>query len=890
MDSLFSFRKKLMLVLGFSVIFTGQCGKQEEKMSYLDPSLPLEQRVVDLVGRMTLEEKISQMGHTAPAIERLLIPEYNWWNEALHGVARAGIATVFPQAIGLAATWNTELMGRVATVISDEGRAKHHEAARRGDRRIYRGLTFWSPNINIFRDPRWGRGMETYGEDPYLTGRMGVAFVKGLQGDDPKYLKTVSTPKHFAVHSGPEPERHSFNAVVSQSDFRQTYLPAFEACVVEGGAMSVMGAYNRTLGEPCCASPTLLTDILRKEWGFKGYVVSDCWAIRDIYQGHHVVSTAPEAAAAAVKAGCDLNCGNAFQDALLAAVNSGLLGEQDIDRAVGRLFEARFRLGLFDPPEIVPYDQIPYSANDSPEHRQLALQAARESMVLLKNERNLLPLSKDLKSVAVLGPLADDVNVLVGNYNGQPSEYTTLLEGIKRKLEPQARVSFTPACEPAENFANVVPVPSSALLAPEDAGGVHGLRIEYWNNPDHQGQPVRADIMKEINFNDYEWERVPEIIGADMHYSLRWTGKLLAPVSGSYSLGVRTPEKFRFYFDGELALGDSSSLSTPAGSKTAVSFRKELEAGSTHDIRLETFDSGKDTEIFFEWEVPVSGSIEQVIKQADLVILCLGLTPRLEGEEMDIDIPGFKGGDRTSLDLPGPQEKLLEKVAGLRKPVVLVLANGSALAINWADSNLPAILETWYSGEEGGNAVADVLFGDYNPGGRLPVTFYRSVDQLPPFEDYNMAGRTYRYFTGDPLYPFGHGLSYTKFAYTGLSVEPAEIVPGQNAVVSVEVQNAGSRAGDEVVQLYLTDRKASVPVPVRSLAGFKRVSLEPGQSTRVSFTLQGSQFSLIDAADNRVVEPGEFLVSVGGKQPGFSGTADAATTGTVSGMITVKEP
>ena len=691
-----------------------------DRWPFMDPALPVEARVEDLVSRLTLAEKVSQMLSTAPGIPRLGIPEYDWWNECLHGVGRAGVATVFPQAIGLAATWNTDLMHRVATAISDEARAKHHEAARRGVRTRYRGLTFWSPNINIFRDPRWGRGQETYGEDPYLTARLGVAFVKGLQGDDPRYLKLVATPKHYAVHSGPEHARHQFDAQVDERDLRGTYLPAFEACIREGQAASIMGAYNRTNGEPCCASPRLLGQILRGEWGFEGYVVSDCGAIRDFYTGHKVVNTAEEAAALGVRQGCDLNCGDTY-GALVKAVEQGLVTEAEIDTCVKRLFTARMRLGMFDPPEMVPYAQIPYSVNDCPAHRELALRAARESIILLKNEGGLLPLRKDLSSVAVIGPNADVVEVLLGNYNGTPSKAVTPLEGIRNKVSPQTSVHYAPGCEI-----------------------------------------------------------------------------------------VRRSEE---------------------GLAAAV----------------------------------------EAARRSDVAIVVLGLSQELEGEEGQRE--GVRGGqasegDRSALELTPAQEELLQAVHATGTPVVLVLLNGSPLALRWASEHVPAIVEAWYPGEEGGTALADVLFGDYNPGGRLPITFYRSLDQVPPFTDYRMAGRTYRYFEGDPLYPFGYGLSYTRFEYTNLRISPATVRPPEEVRVSVEVRNVGGRAGDEVVQLYLRDVVASLPVPLRELQGFTRINLAPGEKQTVTFILTPRQMSLVDAKGRRVVEPGTFEVSVGGGQPG----------------------
>jgi len=656
--------------------------KQEGIPMYEDYTQPADARARDLASRMTLEEKVSQMLHDAPAVERLGIPKYNWWNECLHGVGLAGVATVFPQSIGLGATFNTNLMARIATVISDEARAKHHEAIRQGERERYKGLTFWSPNINIFRDPRWGRGQETYGEDPYLTARMGVEFVKGLQGDDPKYLKLVSTPKHYAVHSGPELDRHHFDAKVSEKVLLETYLPAFEACIKEGKAVSVMGAYNRVNGEPCCASRHLLVDILRGEWGFDGYVVSDCWAICDFYKHHKVVETPEEAAAMAVKAGCDLNCGNTYPS-LAGAVKMGLISEETITESVIRLFTARFRLGMFDPPEMVKYAQIPFEVNDCKAHRELALEAARESIVLLKNENDFLPISKNIKSIAVIGPNANRVEPLIGNYHGTPSIAVTALDGIRVKVGPKTEISYAKGCELNDNAT--------------------------------EGFSYAAEIAE----------------------------------------------------------------------------------------------------------------------KSDVAIVVLGLSAELEGEDTEAQLP-----DRHDITLLGAQEALLKTVYNTGTPVVLVLINGSAIAVNWADEHVPAIIEAWYPGEEGGAAIADVIFGDYNPAGRLPVTFYRSIDQLPPFSDYSMKGRTYRFFNGEPLYPFGFGLSYTRFKYFNLKINPLKVTPGEDIQISVDVENTGKRSGDEVVQLYISDVKSSVPVPIRQLSGFTRIHLAPGEKRVVSFTLK----------------------------------------------------
>ena len=853
-------------------------------LRYLDPDLPLEERVSDLVARMTLDEKVSQMLYNAPAIERLGIPEYNWWNEALHGVARAGRATVFPQAIGLAATWDTDLMFRVAAAISDEARGKHHDALRNGRRGIYEGLTFWSPNINIFRDPRWGRAMETFGEDPYLTSCLGVEFVKGMQGDNPHYLKTVATPKHFAVHSGPEPDRHVFDAIVDERDLRETYLPAFRATVREANAQSVMCAYNRLRGDPCCGSSELLQRILRDEWGFSGYVVSDCWAIMDFYTNHKVDKTAPQAAARALIAGTDLNCGVTY-DSLGVAVRQGLVSEQLVDVAVKRLFRARFRLGMFDPPERVPYANIPLSVNDSKKHRELAVEAARKSIVLLKNEGGLLPLRKDLRTIAVIGPNADDVDLLLGNYNGIPSEPITPLVGIRRKVSSRTIVLYAQGCDLAENAPSLEVVPSNVLSTNRDGMPAKGLKAEYFNNHDFQGEPFLTRIDEAVDFN---WWQDPPVSGMRPDsFSVRWTGTFFPPVSGRYALGVRAFGGARLFLD------DSLLHEATDWHNVFVEWKYvNLNRGVPRRMKLEYWDRRADASVQLIWSKPNPHLKEEAVaaaRVADVVIMMMGLSPRLEGEEMPVDVPGFKGGDRVDIGLPRLQEDLIQAVAAVGKPVVLVLLNGSALAVNWAADHIPAILEAWYPGQAAGSGLGDVLFGDYNPAGRLPVTFYKSADQIPPFTDYNMRGRTYRYFAGEPLYPFGFGLSYTTFAYGNLRL-PSSVHPGEKVLASVDVQNTGKREGEEVVQLYVTDVQVTVPAPIRSLQGLCRIYLKPGEKKSVSFSLEPRQLSLIDLQNRRVVEPGIFEVSVGGKQPGFKGKADAVTTGAVSGRFEVVGP
>lgn len=716
------------IVVAFSLTcvltFLPAVAQESEQPAYKNPQLPVEQRAKDLVSRMTLKEKASQLGHAADAIPRLGVPQYDWWNEGLHGVARAGNATVFPQAIGLAATFDEPLMHQVADVISTEFRAKYAETMRPdGSTDQYRGLTVWSPNINIFRDPRWGRGQETYGEDPYLTSRLGLAFVTGLQGNDAKYLKTVATPKHFAVHSGPEPTRHTVDVKASKHDMEDTYLPAFRVTVMDGKAESVMCAYNSVNGQPACANDDLLKRHLRDTWKFHGYVVSDCAAIVDVFSGHHYSKTIEEAAAASFQAGTDLVCGwptkgrvQYEKDALENAVIKGLMPEAVLDQALVRLFSARFRLGMFDPPSMVPWSRITADQNDTEEHRRLSLKAARESIVLLKND-GLLPLKREYKTIAVVGPNADDLEALMGNYNGTPSKPVTLLTGIKKRF------------------------PNSNVI----------------------------------------------------------------------------------YAQGTGLIGPATELTAE---KDAI----------------------------------------KAARQADLVIVAMGLSPRIEGEEMKVDADGFLGGDRTKIDLPAAQLRLLKRLHAEKKPIVLVLMGGSAIAVNWADANIPAILEAWYPGGEGGTAIAEALAGDYSPSGRLPVTFYRSVDQLPAFEDYSMARRTYRYFPGEVLYPFGYGLSYTSFRYTNVVVTPTVVSGDGNVKVSVDVENTGNIASDEVVQLYLT-HKGIAGAPLRALQGFKRIHLTPAQKTTVTFQLENRQLSLVDETGKRRVTPGVVEVWTGGGQP-----------------------
>jgi len=824
---------------------------------------------------MTLQEKADQLLYTAPSIPRLGIPAYNWWNEALHGVARAGYATVFPQSITIANSWDESLMYNVANAISDEARAKYHEFQRRGKTGIYQGLTFWSPNINIFRDPRWGRGHETYGEDPFLTGRMGLEFVKGLQGDDPKYLKVVATAKHYAVHSGPEPLRHEFNAKVSEVDLRETYLPAFRTLIVDAGAYSVMGAYNMVRDYPACANP-MLFGILRNEWGFKGYIVSDCWAISDFWKFQKFSKDAAEAAAAAVKAGTDLECGVDYKQ-LMKAVDRGLLTEADIDVAVKRIFTARFKLGMFDPDEIVPYAQIPFFVNCSDYNNTLARNAAQKSIVLLKNADNILPLKKDIKTLAVIGPNADNFESLVGNYNGISKDPVTVLRGIKNKLSPDTKILYAQGSDLADGVHNLTVIPSRYLQTPE---GLQGAKGEYYNNRDMKGDPMFTRIDDQINFY---WEHLsPRYDLPDDNFGVKWTTYLVAPETGAYAIGSWGSSYYEVHFEGKKIISERNEHHA---------FHKEytvnMEAGKKYKVEVVYKNFAGDADMKLLWARPRPNLISEAVsaaKEADAVILVLGLSQRLEGEEMPIKTEGFLGGDRTSLNLPAVQENLLGAIAATGKPVIVVLTNGGALSVNKAQEKASGVLLAGYGGQQGGNAVADVLFGDFNPAGRLPVTYYKSIDQIPAFEDYNMTGKTYRFFNQEPLYPFGYGLSYTTFSYSNLTV-PATASAGDKINIKVTVTNTGSVAGDEVVQLYLTDEKASTPRPIRQLEGFRRISLNPGESKDVEFLLDPRQFSIINNKDKRVIEPGYFTLSVGGKQPGFKDYLNPQFTQVLTGRI-----
>ena len=824
-----------------------------------------DRRAAELVARMTLEEKIAQLQSSAPAIPRLGVPAYDWWSEGLHGTARAGHATVFPQAIGLAASWNAPLLRQVGDVVSTEARAKYNLAGR-GDHPRYHGLSIWSPNINIFRDPRWGRGQETYGEDPFLTGTLATQFVRGIQGDDPAHLKAAATPKHFAVHSGPEKGRHGFDSRTTPHDLEDTYLPAFRMAVTEGQAASVMCAYNALEGTPACASPLLLQERLRRDWRFAGYVVSDCDAVDDMTQFHHYKPDNAGSSADAVTAGTDLDCGIAYA-ALGEAVRKGQVGEATLDQAARRLFAARYRMGMLDDAD-GPYAQLGADQINSPAHRALALRAARESIVLLKNERGTLPLKSGTR-IAVIGPNADALNILEANYHGTAVDPVTPLAGLLRRFGEE-HVRYAQGATLAQGIS--VPIPATALRT----GGRHaapGLRGEYFGNTGFAGKPALVRTDRRI---DFDWDEVAPARQLDASgYAVRWTGELLPPGAGDYNLNLHIDRCFdckghdpvRLYVDGKLVLDDH-------GKDGDLDLPMHFADTRPRPLKLELRHTGEDQGIRLQWSAPAQAQLreaKEVVAKADAVVAVVGLSPDVEGEELQVSVPGFAGGDRTDLALPATQQRLLETAAASGKPLVVVLTSGSAVALNWARQHADAIVVAWYPGEEGGTAIADVLAGDYNPAGRLPVTFYASADDLPKFDDYRMEGRTYRYFRGTPLFAFGEGLSYTRFAYEAPTLSSSTLKAGDKLGVDVRVRNAGERDGDEVVQVYL--RSTLAGAPRQSLVGFQRVAFKAGESKMVHFEIDPRQLSTVDAHGQRAVLPGQYELYVGGGQPDAGASA-----------------
>jgi beta-glucosidase len=853
--------------------------------TYMNPALPPEVRARDLVSRMTLEEKASQMENEAAAIPRLNVPAYMWWSEALHGVADNGV-TEFPEPVGLAATFDEPGVHAMATVIGIEGRIKHvQDGGRRG---IGGGLDFWAPNLNLFRDPRWGRGQETYGEDPYLIGRMGVAFVTGMQGDDPKYYRVIATPKHFAVHSGPEPTRHFADVDVSKHDELDTYEPGFRAAIVEGKAGSVMCAYNAINGEPACANQYLLQDQLRGKWGFQGYVVSDCGAVRDIFTGHQYRPTQAESSAISVIRGMDNECsGNAT--AFVDAVQQGYLPQSAMDTAVVRLFTARIKLGMFNPPDMVPYTKIPESELNSPEHRAMARKMADESMVLLKND-GTLPLKPDVKNIVVVGPLADQTNVMLGNYNGRPTHTVSFLEGLKAEF-PNAKITYVAGTQFLNPDGN--PVPNRLLTTPD---GKPGLKADYAEAQGGFGRggggggfgganvSFPAPFMSRVEPNaNLTADNLPAEAKGKNNLAVRWSGFLTPTDTGDYLIGIRANGIGTVSVDGKQVTqgrgfgnqGVQARMGTVhlvKGKKVALSIEYRLPtAGGRGGAAAApaTAQAAIQPSVQLIWAPAYNGASPDAVaaaKTADVVIAVVGITSQLEGEEMPVNLPGFLGGDRTSIDLPEPEEGLVEDVAATGKPLVVVLMNGSALAPNWESEHANAMIEAWYPGEEGGTAIADTLSGKNNPAGRLPVTFYTGVNQLPNFESYSMQNRTYRYFRGKPLYPFGYGLSYTTFAYSDLSVPQAAVNVGDGVPADVTVTNTGKVAGDEVVELYLKFPPVA-GAPQIALRGFQRIHLDPGASQKVHFELKGRDLGMVTELGRPIIADGDYTISIGGGQP-----------------------
>ena len=874
-------KRRILIALITLVSVSNSFAQTSAQPAYQNTALTFEQRATDLVRRMTIEEKVTQLVNQARAIPRLNIPAYDWWSEALHGVATNG-TTEFPQPVGLAATFNTDLIHRMAVVISTEGRIKYVQGMRDGSSEIFEGLDFWSPNINIFRDPRWGRGQETYGEDPFLTARMGVAFVRGMQGDDPKYYRTIATPKHFAVHSGPEPSRHTDDVKVSKHDAMDTYLPAFRATVTEANAASVMCAYNSVNGQPACVNEFLLEENLRQKWNFRGYVVSDCGAIVNIFKDHKFTKTQPEASALALKRGMDNECIDFLAKVkddrdykpYFDAFKQGILKESEIDLALIRLFTARMKLGLFDPPEMVPYTKIDEKLLDSAQHRALARTVANESMVLLKND-GTLPLKKSGIKIAVVGPLADQTRYLLGNYTGIPTHTVSVLEGLKKEF-PEAQINFVPGTQFLRYDGEVIP--SSLLTTPE---GQPGLNVSFGTGDLFGGKPTQL-ATRQVSVVDLKPEDVPQEATNKLPLMVEWNGFLTPTETGDFNLGVRVEGTF-----GQLLVEDKPLAQVfvmgQAGMHAKVA-RMHLEQGKKVKIKVVYAQTkpgpSKAQLIWSKYDPKPSANAVAAAKNADVVVAVVGITSELEGEEMPVSEEGFKGGDRTSLDLPKPEQELLEAVSATGKPLVVVLANGSALSVNWAAKNANAILESWYAGEEGGTAIAETLSGRNNPAGRLPVTFYTGVDQLPPFTDYSMKGRTYRYFEGAPLYPFGYGLSYTTFSYRNLVFPTSAINAGDLMTAQVTVTNTGKREGDEVVQLYLSFPKVA-GAPLRALRGFKRVHLKPGESQQVRFELTDRDLSMVNESGDTIVAAGSYSISIGGGQP----NTDAPT---VAGSFQVK--
>lgn len=849
--------KKISIFI-FSLTISVSLSAQE--YPFQNTSLSFEQRVNDVVSRLTLEEKVAQMLNSAPAIKRLGIPAYDWWNEVLHGVARTPQfkVTVYPQAIGMAATFDTNSLQRMADYSAMEGRAIFNETNRLGKNGArYVGLTYWTPNINIFRDPRWGRGQETYGEDPFLTAMLGKAFVHGLQGDDPRYLKAAACAKHYAVHSGPEPLRHVFNVTPSKYDLWNTYLPAFKELVVNANVAGVMCAYNAYQGQPCCGSDQLMNDILRNEWNFRGYVTSDCWAIDDFFKNHKTHPDAASASADAVLHGTDIDCGTDAYKALVQAVKQGKITEKQIDVSVKRLFMTRFRLGMFDPASMVKYANAPINTLESDEHKEHALKMARQSVVLLKNQNNILPLSKSLKKIVVLGPNADNPIAVLGNYNGTPSNIVTALQGISKKVDAKTEVVY----EKAIQFTNDTLLVFADMKSRYAVNGQRGFKAEYFSNKELTGDPFLTRMENDVDHFWQEGEAITDQQKAT-DFSARYTTDFTADETGNITFEMDADDGYKLMVDGQEVI--NAWLRNRFGAKT---YQLKTEKGKTYRIVIEYYQGEGKANVRFRVGNFIKSDFAALanrIKDADAIIYVGGISPQLEGEEMRVNYPGFNGGDRTSIMLPSIQTDLMKVLKRTGKPVVFVMMTGSAIAIPWEAENIPAIVNAWYGGQSAGTAIADVLFGDYNPAGRLPVTFYKSDSDLPSFEDYSMNNRTYRYFKGDALFPFGYGLSYSNFSYSDVKI-PVTASAGKKITVSAKISNTGKKDGEEVAQLYVSpagDQKL-----VRALKGFQRIFLKAGESKIVQFSLTPQELSVID--DMGKVKPmmGKVSISIGGGQP-----------------------
>lgn len=867
---------KYLLIAGLAVL---QLNAQSNPPVYQDAKQTAAARAHDIVSRMTLDEKAAQLEDWATAIPRLGVPDYQTWSEALHGVANAGYATVFPQAIGMAATWDKSIVQQMGNVIGYEGRAKFEQAQKEGNHRIFYGLTFWSPNINIFRDPRWGRGQETYGEDPFLTGRMGVAFISGVQGPDADHPLAVATSKHFAVHSGPESTRHVANVNVNPRDLEETYLPAFRTTVVDGGVKSVMCAYNAIDGDAACSNTMLLKDHLRDAWGFKGFVVSDCGAIVDVAKGHHNAPDIMHAAAISLKAGTDLSCSiwSPGFNTLAKAVRDGVVSEDLVTQAAERLYKARFELGMFDAPRNIPFNVV-----GSEEHQNISLKAAEESIVLLKNE-GTLPLNKSLKDIAVIGPTADLLTSLEGNYNGQPRNPVFPLDGIQEQFSG-ATIHYAQGSTLAEGFT--VPVPRTVFGS--------GLQVEYFATPDWTGAPVAIGHEPAIQ---HDWRDSTPVAAVQTHdYSVRWTGTLQVPAPGKYAFiidgGSDFPyspkESYHFVLDGKtlsegdlnagkvnlgaFTFADGASPTAPPVMSSPKAPRIEIDFADTkpHEFRLDYSHYGDRAGggVTMRWESPADALLTEAVaaaKASDVVVAFVGLSPQLEGEEMPVKIEGFNGGDRTSVELPAAQRKLLEAVAQTGKPVVLVSLTGSAISLKWGKEHAAAVLQAWYPGGNGGKAIAETLAGINNPGGRLPVTFYATTDDLPAFTEYSLKNRTYRYYNGKPLWGFGYGLSYSKFNYADVKLSNSSLKAGDALTATVNVTNSGSAAGDEVVEAYLkTPQKDG---PKYSLVGFERVHLNAGESRNVTIEISPRSLSSVNDKGERSILEGAYHLSLASTQP-----------------------